>query len=133
MKKINLIQTGLWLSFLVYYCASKFLAGYESYSHDYLIQVVIIVLLTALLPYYLSKGLLKLERAKAVITVLAPSLLAMTGYAGFFFVFIKPNFPSMAAEQVIVRGLLPGVVISLILALPLIYLSRIRGAGNAGV
>ena len=131
MKKINLIQTGLWLSFLVYYCASKFFAGYQGYSHAYLIQVVIIVLLTALLPYYLSKGLLKLERAKAAIIALAPSLLAMAGYAGFFFVFIKPNYPSMAAEQVIVRGLLPGVVISLILALPLIYALWIHRAEEA--
>ncbi len=118
MNKMPMIQTGLWAIFLLYYCASKFLAGYQGYSHAYLIQVVIIVAATAVIPYYLTRWAMKLEKLELAVAIFAPSLLAMAGYGGFFYVFIAPNFPDMAASQVIVRGLIPGMVISMILVLP---------------
>jgi len=119
MNKINLIQGSLWAAFLIYYCASKFLAGYSGYSHAYAIQVGIIVLSTALAPYYLTQFCMRfLAKVRLFLAAVMPTLLAMAGYATFFYLFIAPNFPDIAAQQVIIRGLLPGLVISGILLLP---------------
>lgn len=121
MKNITLIQASLWGIFLVYYCLSKFFAGYQGYSHAYLIQVALIVAVTAVLPYYLSRWLGgKLESAKVWLYLVAPSVLAMSGYGAFYVLFIAPNFPDVAAFQVVIRGLLPGAVISAILMLPMV-------------
>lgn len=120
MKKINVIQNALWAIFLLYYCGEKFFAGYQGYSHLYLLQVGIIVLLTAVIPFYGTKVAMRYEPARFIVAVFLPSLLAMSGYGAFYITFIAPNFPDVPATAVIVRGIVPGVVISMILCLPAI-------------
>lgn len=118
MKDVRNIQMLTWILFMVYYCLSKFFAGYQGYSHAYLLQVVLIVSLTAVVPFYLSRWLMQFNTIRLPAVFVLPSVLAMSGYAGFFAVFIAPNFPDVPAFAVIVRGLLPGIAISLILGLP---------------
>ncbi len=124
---ITKVQTALWVAFLSYYVLSKFLAGFNGYSHAYAIQVGIIVLLTAILPYYLTRFSVTRRQSFAplVVTVL-PTVLAMTGYALFFFVFIAPYNGEVPVTAVVIRGLLPGVAVTVILSLP--YLAD-RAAG----
>lgn len=127
MKPISVIQQGLWFGFLSYYTITKFLAGGGEYSHAYALQVGIIVMLTAIVPFYATSRLAASRMAAArprlrlPMLLTAPTLLSMTGYAAFFVLFIAPNFPDVTAGQVIGRGLLPGVVISALLALPLAF------------
>lgn len=121
MKHINIIQQCLWFAFLLVYIAMKFLAGGGAYSHDYALQVGIIVGLTAVIPFYALTWLTAvLPKLRLSLLLLAPTLLAMTGYAVFFGVFIAPNYPDIAAAQVIVRGVMPGLVISAVLVLPIV-------------
>lgn len=121
MKSMKLIQGVLWGAFLLYYCASKFLAGYQGYSHAYAIQVSIIVLATAILPYYATLWMQRVARRGWLpVTLFLPSLLAMSGYAAFFYIFIAPNYPDITASAVIPRGLMPGLAISAIMVLPVL-------------
>jgi len=120
MKNMKLVQAVLWGLFLIYYCGSKYFAGYQGYSHAYLFQVGLIVMLTAILPYYMTRLLMTVERLRVAGILLAPSLLSMAGYGAFFIAFIAPNFPDVPAAAVILRGLVPGIVITLILSLPML-------------
>ena len=129
MMNTRNIQNALWAAFLLYYSYTKFFAAYQGYSHAYAIQVALIVIATAILPFYLTRWLARaIPGARLPIMIVVPSLIALTGYAAFFFVFISPNFPQISAAQVIPRGFVPGVVISLILLLPVIV-GAIRGKG----
>jgi hypothetical protein len=119
MKHAITIQHCLWFGFLAYYTATKFSAGGAAYSHAYALQVAIIVALTAIVPFYASSRIARaVPRLKLWALLLLPASLAMAGYAAFFFTFIAPNFPDIAAIQVISRGLLPGIVISALLLFP---------------
>jgi hypothetical protein len=123
MKHAITIQHCLWFGFLAYYTATKFSAGGAAYSHAYALQVAIIVALTAIVPFYASSYASSriaraVPRLKLWALLLLPASLAMAGYAAFFFTFIAPNFPDIAAIQVISRGLLPGIVISALLLFP---------------
>lgn len=118
MSNISKIQTGLWLAFLIYFTAAKYLAAFSGWNLAYAIQVGIIVVLTALIPFYATKWLANLTPIAKLFKIIMPSLLAVAGYTGFFFVFIQPNFPEATLAAVAVRGLFPGLVISFILLLP---------------
>lgn len=125
MQHIKVIQQCLWLTFLVIYIGHKFLAGGGGISTNYAIQVAIIVVLTALIPFYVTSRLGHLlVRIRVAIFAVLPVGLAMAGYATFYFVFIAPNFPEVAAADVIVRGITPGIVISAILLVPVITSRR---------
>ena len=112
----KLIQNIVWALFLVGYIAYKYLAGLHSWNTGYAIQVGIIALLTAVIPYYatsLAAARLDTTRKMTVLLVL-PTLLAATGYGIFFVVFVRPSFPDVTALQVMPRGLLPGLAITAI-------------------
>lgn len=122
MKPVSLVQNSLWFGLLSCYTAAKFMAGGAAYSHAYALQVGIIVVLTAIVPFYATSRLAAaVPRHRMPVLLAAPTLLSMAGYAAFFFVFIAPAFPDVAAGQVIGRGLLPGLMISALLALPLAF------------
>jgi hypothetical protein len=118
VKKIEITQITVWILFLIYDTASKYLAAFSGWNTGYAIQVAIIVVATAILPFYLTRFGARLWQNQFALLLLAPSCLAMLGYAGFFFVFIQPNFAEVTALQVIPRGLFPGLVITFILLMP---------------
>jgi hypothetical protein len=115
--KITTIQNLIWLLLLICYVAYKYLPGMQTWNTTYAIQVGIIAVLTAILPYYATRFMAsRMTGAPAVTSILVlPSLLAIMGYGVFYFVFIRANFPDVTAMQVMPRGLLPGLTISALL------------------
>jgi hypothetical protein len=111
-------QNLSWFIFLIGYTAYKYLAGLQSWNTGYAIQVAIIALLTAVIPYYATRFAIS-RQSFAVATsslIFMPTVLAVIGYGIFYVVFVRPNFPEVTAAQVMPRGLTPGVCVSVILA-----------------
>lgn len=135
MKKEIVIQQGLWWVFVLYYAGTKYLAGYQGWNLGYAIQVGLIVTLTSLIPYYLTATMVKVfnPSRRIVALVLMPVMLALSGYAAFYLVFIQPNFPNVTMSQVVPRGIFPGVIISALLLLPdVVHWWRLRRSTPAG-
>ena len=109
-------QNLSWFIFLIGYTAYKYLAGLQSWNTGYAIQVAIIALLTAVIPYYATRFVV-VRQSPGVATsslIFMPTVLAVIGYGIFYVVFVRPNFPDVTAAQVMPRGVLPGVCISAI-------------------
>lgn len=103
---------------LLCWAVYKFIAGGQPASLAYLLQVAILVTLTAVLPYVFARLLARIAGgARTAVQLLAPSLFACLGYATFFVVFIAPYAPDVPALAVIPRGLLPGAIITALLLL----------------
>lgn len=127
------IQLVGWVIFLFYYCIAKyFVGGFTGFSIGYLISVIMLIALTAIIPFYATKWLLaKLEGWKAFAIALAlPVVFTMTGLSLYFVVFIAPNYPSITLSGILHRAVEPGVVITILLMIPLIasLLARKEGA-----
>ena len=121
---ITKVQAGLWIVFLICYVLSRFLAGSNGYSHAYATQVAITIVLTAILPYYLTRQFATSFQSRALLlTAGLPSLIAMAGYAAFFVGFIAPYNSDITAAAVVIRGLLPGLAVTTILGLPYLVCS----------
>ena len=115
------ICTAAWLIFLVYYFAAKyFVGGFTGFSVNYLVSVIVLVLLTAVFPYYASRWLAsKLSGAGNVAARLVlPLSLVAGGLSLFFVVFIAPNFPTIELAKILYRAIEPAVAISVLLFLP---------------
>ena len=115
--KYQTLQSIIWLVFLFGYSVYKYLAGLQTWNTGYAIQVVIIVALTAAIPYYITKFVVGRQSINIAIgtSLIMPTVLAVLGYGVFFVLFIQKNFPDMTAMQVLPRGLLPGACMSIIL------------------
>ncbi|TNE58242.1 MAG: hypothetical protein EP340_06110 [Alphaproteobacteria bacterium] len=114
------LQTGLWVLFLIGYTALKYFAGYNAWNTQYAIQVAILVLMTAVAPFYLSKAVsMRAEGAgRWVMTLVLPVLLCAIGYGLFWYFRVKPSFPDVTLLTVLPRSLLPGLSISVLLLIP---------------
>jgi hypothetical protein len=112
------VQNLIWFAMLICYAAYKYLPGMQTWNTTYAIQVAIITILTAVVPYYATSFLAsRMERLNSMIAIaLLPTMLAITGYGLFYLVFIRANFPDVTAMQVLPRGILPGIAISALLA-----------------
>ena len=120
MKKEMVWQQCLWLAFIVYYTSIKYLAGSQEWNSAYALQVGLIVMISCLLPYYLTVLAMSVLPGvnRIAAKVLLPTSLALLGYFGFYIAFIQPNFPDITPWQVVPRGLFPGLVISALLLIP---------------
>ena len=90
-------------------------------SMQYLLTTVLVVLLTAIIPYIVSFILTrKGSSLKQYMTAaFLPLLLCTTGLAVYFYLFIAPNAPGMVVTQVLPRAIVPGLVMGAILILPM--------------
>lgn len=115
------IQTALWSLFLIYYFAAKyFVGGFTGFSIPYLISVLALVLVTAILPFYLARwitGMLT-SPANILISLILPVLLTAAGLSAYFMLFIAPNYPNIQLANIIHRAIEPGIAITLLLLLP---------------
>ena len=130
----NHLRTITAISCLGIYAWMKYSAGGLSFSWAYLAQVTIIVTLTALVPYLFSRLLEQFAGSYTrLVRIVMPSLLACAGYGLFFTVFIAPYAPDASAWPVVARGLIPGIVISLLLFTPAIvgWIQRQRTLGGS--
>ncbi len=119
-RRIQIIGWGL---FLIYYFAAKyFVAGFTGFSVGYLVSVLILVTLTAIIPFYTARWLAgKLTGAARVAAILLlPVLLTMAGLSVFFVTFIAPNFEAIKLPDIIHRAFEPGIAITVLLLVPLI-------------
>lgn len=129
MMEINAtrLRTAAALTLLAVYTWMKYSAGGVAFSWAYAQQVLVIVTLTALLPYALTRVAERFAgRLKWTVRIVLPSLLACAGYWTFFTIAIAPYAPDASAIPVVLRGLTPGIVITLLLSLPDIVALRAR-------
>lgn len=117
------IQLVGWIVFLFYYFAAKyFVGGFTGFSINYLVSVIILVLLTAIIPFYVSRWLLeKLSgNAKIIASLVAPISLTAGGLSLYFVAFIAPNFPNIVLPNILHRAIEPGVAITVLMLIPLV-------------
>ena len=120
--KPEMIQSVLWWVFLIYYTAYKYLVALQVWNLEYAIQVGLLVIMTAIIPYYFTKfTLLRLSKpALFFAATLLPALLALIGYAVFYYTRVLPNFPDVTLNQVLPRSIFPGVCMALMFIIPII-------------
>jgi hypothetical protein len=113
----NRLLLGFWLIFLTYYTYLKYFSGFDTWNAEYALQVAILVVVTAIIPYYVARWitLKQVEIKRLVIELMLPVILCAIGYTLFYYTRVKPNFPDVTLEQVMPRSLFPGISISLIL------------------
>ena len=109
------------LVFLLIYSIFKYRAVPDLMGQPaYIKSTAILVVLTAILPYFLSHFVSrKVTGNRQLMTAaILPLILCTAGLACFFYVFIAPNVPGMSVTQVLPRAIVPGLVMGAILALP---------------
>lgn len=117
------IQTALWALFLIYYSAAKyFVGGFTGFSVPYLISVLVLVALTAAVPFYAARWLTnKLDDAARVAAILlVPTVLTCAGLSLYFLLYIAPSYPNIQLPNIIHRAFEPGIAISLLLLIPIL-------------
>ena len=114
------VQCGLWVLFLVGYTALKYFAGYNAWNTQYAIQVAILVMMTAIVPFYLSKAIVGRSEGAAqwAAALLLPVVLCGLGYALFWYFRVKPSFPDVTLATVMPRSLMPGISIAVLILIP---------------
>jgi hypothetical protein len=113
------LRTFAAVTALLVYTFLKYTAGQQPFSVAYALQVLILVALTAVLPWGLVRGAERLlPRLRWPLRCVLPAVLACAGYAVFFWVFIAPAAPDVPAAAVVPRGVLPGIVMTALLAVP---------------
>lgn len=111
-------QNLVWIVFLLLYFAQKYVADIkEDFQLGYLLNVGILVMLTTVLPYYLTRlGMyLVAGKTRAVLALTLPITFSALGLSVFFFVFIKPYVPDLSLLTVLPRSLIPGIIMTVIL------------------
>ncbi len=121
MKISPKTQNLIWIAFLVIYFAQKYVADMkEDFQLGYLINVGILVMLTTVIPYYLTRLGMRIfsGNARAATALILPVTFSAIGLAVFFFIFIKPYVPGLSLMAILPRSLIPGIIMTIIL-LPL--------------
>lgn len=123
MKSLSHPSGMIFLVFLGVYSWQKYTAAApETFSIGYAINVAILVTLTAILPYVITRFEIAMTKGpvRYILALTSPLILCGAGFATFFFLFIAPSFPQADIMTVLPRSLFPGVTISIILLVPLI-------------
>lgn len=117
------IQLVGWIVFIFYYFSAKyFVGGFTGFSVGYLVSVAILVMLTAVIPFYTAKWLTQRTPGMTAFAtaLILPIALTAVGLSLYFVVFIAPNYPSITLPGIIHRALEPGIAISILLLIPLL-------------
>ncbi len=117
------IQLIGWVIFIFYYFSAKyFVGGFTGFSVAYLFSVVVLVALTAILPFYGVKWWLNRVKGplKLVSALVLPTAIGILGLSLYFVIFIAPNYPNIKLEGILYRAIEPGVIITALLLLPII-------------
>lgn len=117
------IQLVGWIVFIFYYFSAKyFVGGFTGFSVGYLVSVVILVMLTAVIPFYTAKWLTQRTPGMPAFAtaLILPIALTAVGLSLYFVVFIAPNYPSITLPGIIHRAIEPGIAISILLLIPLL-------------
>ena len=123
MQTAKKLQLTGWAIFLFYYFAAKyFVGGFTGFSITYLVSVIILVLLTAVVPFYISQWLTRSSKAnlKIIAALVAPIGLTMLGLSLYFVAFIAPNFPNITLPSILHRAIEPAIAISVLMVIPVL-------------
>ncbi len=123
MVIVQRLQLIGWIVFLFYYFSAKyFVGGFTGFSINYLVSVIILVLLTAVAPYYLSFWLINKSKAyvKIIASLIAPLTLTSAGLSLYFVGFIAPNFENIALKNILHRAIEPGIAITVLMLVPIV-------------
>lgn len=123
MRIAKRLQLTGWIIFLFYYFAAKyFVGGFTGFSVNYLVSVIILVLLTAVVPFYISQWLTRSSQAnlKIIAALVAPVALTMLGLSLYFIAFIAPNFPNITLPSILHRAIEPAIAISALMVIPVL-------------
>lgn len=121
----SLHAIGFWIFFAVY-AYIKYARGFNgTFSIAYTQSVVILLFLTAIIPYLFAYWGAQLGKrihpGLGVLAAFASGLgLCVGGYATYYFVFIAPNNPQIALSLVAPRGVWPGLVMGALAASSLV-------------
>ena len=119
-KRIQLVG---WIIFIFYYFTAKyFVGGFTGFSVAYLISVLVLVVLTAAVPFYGVKWLLERSSGalKALIALALPTALAVAGLSVYFLIFIAPNYPNIELPGILYRAIEPGIAVTVLMLIPII-------------
>ncbi|MBX7527234.1 hypothetical protein [Qipengyuania vesicularis] len=110
-----------YLVFLALFAAFKyFSAAPAAFSAGYLVSVIVLVLLTGVIPYFLARFAAGRAGGTAGrwVAALAVALLACcAGYAGYFKLFIEPQNLGVSMGEVALRGIYAGTIQGVLAAL----------------
>lgn len=123
MLSVRNLSSVLFLLFLVVYTFQKYVAvPQQGFDPRYAINVGIIVALTAILPYLITKFVMRSGSMVSRITMVMvlPIVISTIGFAIYYFLFIAPNFADVPIKAVLPRSAFPGITVSAILILSLI-------------
>jgi hypothetical protein len=84
---------------------------------NYILTTCLVILMTAVIPFYLSCFLAKKVSSPScyLVASLMPLVLSGIGLAIYFYLFIAPSAPSVEIAQVLPRAFLPGIAMGAIL------------------
>jgi hypothetical protein len=108
--------------FLIVYGYFKYTAVPQLMGQSqYILTTGIVIVLTAIVPFFLSYFIARKvsSNARYVVLGLLPLLLCALGLAFYFYIFIAPNAPGMSVMQVLPRTIVPGLVMGALLLLPM--------------
>lgn len=117
------IQLIGWIVFLFYYFSAKyFVGGFTGFSVNYLLSVIILVALTAIVPFYLSSWIINRSDGyvKIIASLVAPILLTGLGLSLYFVSFIAPNFANITLPSILHRAIEPGLAITFLMLVPVV-------------
>ncbi len=108
----------LWWGFFIYYSIYKYLASLQVWEPEFAVQVAILALMTAFVPYYLTR--LAIYKASGTMRLIAilflPLAFCAIGYVVFYYTRIVPFFDGVSLQNdVMLRSIFPGVMITGIL------------------
>ena len=129
MASSSIIANVMWWLFFIYYAAFKYLVALQSWDAGYAVQVAILVLITAFVPYYLTRLVaFRFEGAlKIAAIIILPLSLCAAGYAIFYYTRIQPFFEGVSLQNdVMPRSFFPGLMITGLLLFE-IYLVKRKG------
>ena len=118
----NLPHVGFIL-FLVVYSYFKYTAMPSMMGQpQYILTTGLVILMTAVIPFFTTYFLASQSKppARYLLAAFMPLILSTLGLAIYFYLYIAPNAPGIPVTQVLPRAIIPGLVMSAILLLPMI-------------
>ena len=113
--KMKYLPYLAFLVFLTIYAIMKYQAVPSQMGQSaYIMTTLILVTLTAVLPYVLGLfASAKIKQGQGFIAAaIIPFVLSAMGLSVYFFVFIQPVAPTMSVTQVLPRAIVPGLFLS---------------------
>ena len=129
MASSSKLANILWGSFFIYYTVYKYLASLQIWDSEFAVQVAILSLMTAFVPYYATRLALHCapRSYQLAVTLIFPLMFCAIGYIVFYYTRIVPFFDGVSLRiDVMPRSIFPAIVISLLFLIEQYFVYRDR-------